>query len=161
VAGDTTTATRIEPLQLVAFKGCAFGVVAIELLSDAPLHAFHGRGAGRIEVQFARVPLSRARLGAGNNGRGQPAGTEIAYEMPVFAACLLQYGPCSGQAEMVNGNPPNVGGNLMMSSGEALPSVMDVEGSSRVTGGAGTLRDARQAPFAFFPRCAELNEVDP
>jgi hypothetical protein len=84
--------------------------------------------------------------------------TEIAYEMPVFVAYLLQYGPC---LEMVIENPPNVGGNLMMSSGEALPSVMDVDGSSRVTGGAGTLRDARQAPFAFFPRCAELNEVDP
>lgn len=42
MAGDITIATRIEPLQLVAIKRCALGVVAIELLSDALLHAFVG-----------------------------------------------------------------------------------------------------------------------
>jgi hypothetical protein len=72
----------------------------------------------------------------------------------------------SSQAGIPNGRPPNVGGNLVMSVGEALPSVvrpMDVDGSSRVTDGVVTVRDARRAPFAalFFPRSAELSEVDP
>jgi two-component sensor histidine kinase len=72
VAGDITIATRIEPLQLVAFKRRALGLVVIELLSNALLHAFREPEAGHIEVQLVQVSRSRARLIVKNNGRSRP-----------------------------------------------------------------------------------------
>jgi hypothetical protein len=71
VAGDITIATRIEPLQLAAFKRRALGLMVIELLSNALLYAFRELEAGHIEVQLAQVSRSRARLIVTNNGRGQ------------------------------------------------------------------------------------------
>jgi hypothetical protein len=50
VAGEITIASRIEPLQLVAFKRRALGLVVIELISDALLHEFSEFEAGHIEV---------------------------------------------------------------------------------------------------------------
>jgi hypothetical protein len=71
VAGDITIATRIEPLQLAAFKRRALGLMVIELLSNALLYAFRELEAGHIEVQLAQVSRSRARLIVTNNGRRQ------------------------------------------------------------------------------------------
>src|SRR3984957_1115605 len=71
VAGDITIATRIEPLQLAAFKRRALGLMVIELLSNALLYAFRELEAGHIEVQLAQVSRSRALLIVTNNGRGQ------------------------------------------------------------------------------------------
>jgi two-component sensor histidine kinase len=107
VAGDITIATRIEPLQLIAFKRRALGLVVIELLSNALLHAFRELEAGHIEVQLAQVSQSRARLIVKNNARGQPAQTpqgaqdighdlanlleaEIVYGMPGFVGTVAQ-----------------------------------------------------------------------
>ena len=71
VAGDITIATRIEPLQLAAFKRRALGLMVIELLSNALLYAFRELEAGHIEGQLAQVSRSRARLIVTNNGRRQ------------------------------------------------------------------------------------------
>jgi two-component sensor histidine kinase len=71
VAGSITVATRIEPLQLVAFKRRALGLLAVALLSNALLHAFRGLEGGHIEVRLAQVSRSRARLIVKNNGCDQ------------------------------------------------------------------------------------------
>jgi two-component sensor histidine kinase len=107
VAGDITIATRIEPLQLVAFKRRALGLLVIELLSNALLRAFRERDAGHIEVQLAQVSRSRARLIVKNNGRGQTVPipqrsqqigadlanlleAQIVYGMPGFVGTVAQ-----------------------------------------------------------------------
>jgi two-component sensor histidine kinase len=106
-AGDITIATRIEPLQLVAFKRRALGLVVIELLSNALLYAFRELEAGHIEVQLAQVSRSRARLIVKNSGRSHPVPipkrcqqigrdlanlmeAEIDYGMPGFDGTMAQ-----------------------------------------------------------------------
>jgi two-component sensor histidine kinase len=69
VAGNITIVTRIQPLQLAAFKRRALVLVAIALLSNALIHAFRGLEGGRIKVQLARVSSSRARLIIEHSGR--------------------------------------------------------------------------------------------
>jgi hypothetical protein len=72
VAGNITIATRIEPLELAAFKRRALVLVAVELLSDALINAFRGLDEGHIEVQLARISRSRARLVVKNSGSNPP-----------------------------------------------------------------------------------------
>jgi hypothetical protein len=118
VAGDITIATRIEPLQLVAIKRCALGAVAIELLSDALLHAFVG---GKRDVsKFSSRRFRGHLLGlSSRTTAGRPARTPqvcqhigrdlanlletgIAYGMPEFVAYSLYIGlpyeTCSGSS---------------------------------------------------------------
>jgi two-component sensor histidine kinase len=97
VAGDIMIATRIEPLQLVAFKRRALGLLVIELLSEALLYAFRERESGRIEVQLAQVSRSRARLIVKNNGRGKPVPIpkrcqQIGHDLANLMEAELDYG---------------------------------------------------------------------
>jgi two-component sensor histidine kinase len=99
VAGDIEIATRIEPLQLVAFKRRALGLMVIELLSNALLYAFREFEAGHIEVQLAQVSRSRARLIVKNNGRGDP--------VPIAQGCQQIGHDLANllEAEIVHGMP--------------------------------------------------------
>ena len=72
VAGNIRIATRIEPLQLAAFKRRALALVAVELISEALANAFCGPDEGHIEVQLMRISRSRARLTVKNSGTNQP-----------------------------------------------------------------------------------------
>ena len=68
VAGNIRIATRIEPLQLAAFKRRALALVAVELISEALANAFRGLDEGHIEVHLTRISRSRARLTVKNSG---------------------------------------------------------------------------------------------
>jgi two-component sensor histidine kinase len=73
VAGGIRIATRIEPLQLAAFKRRALALVAVELISQALASAYRRLDEGHIDVHLARISRSRARLTVKHSGRNQPA----------------------------------------------------------------------------------------
>jgi two-component sensor histidine kinase len=73
VAGNIQITTRIEPLQLAAFKRRALALVAVELISEALVNAFRGLDEGYIEVQLTRISRSRVRLTVKNSGSNQAA----------------------------------------------------------------------------------------
>jgi two-component sensor histidine kinase len=73
VAGNIRIATRIEPLQLAAFKRRALALAAVELISEGLVNAFRGSVEGHIEVQLTRISRSRARLTVKNGGSHQPS----------------------------------------------------------------------------------------
>jgi two-component sensor histidine kinase len=73
VAGDVRIATRIEPLQLAAFKRRALALVAVELISQALVNGYRRLDEGHIDVHLTRISRSRARLTVKHSGRDQPA----------------------------------------------------------------------------------------
>src|ERR1700733_1719261 len=81
MAGDGTTAPPREPLQLVAIKRCALGVLAIELPSDALLHAFVG--AKRDVSSSGRAGFRGHLLGLSSEQRPRPTGSN-APSMPTY-----------------------------------------------------------------------------
>jgi two-component sensor histidine kinase len=73
VAGNIGITTRIEPLQLAAFKRRALALLAVELISEALVNAFEGRDDEPIEVQLTQISRSRARLTVMSSGSNQAA----------------------------------------------------------------------------------------
>ena len=69
-AGWVTIATRIAPLSLPAFKRRALVLLAIELVSSALMHAFHGLHARHIEIGLQPAAASFSRLVVKHNGVG-------------------------------------------------------------------------------------------
>jgi hypothetical protein len=67
-AGDVFVKTYVERIKLPAFQRRALVLAASELVAESLLRAFHGRGAGRIEVEVAHVTPTRARLRVTDDG---------------------------------------------------------------------------------------------
>jgi signal transduction histidine kinase len=88
---NITLETNIEEAWLPAYKRRALVLAASELVSNALLHAFRGRTAGKIEVWLTAQDSTSACLRVADNGRGfTDASPNLDYGLGAGLAGLLE-----------------------------------------------------------------------
>ena len=97
VAGNIKITTRIEPLQLAAFKRRALGLLVVALISEVLVDTFRGLTEGQIDVQLARISQSRARLSVKSSGDNQlvavpQACPSIGHDLASLLEAEIDYG---------------------------------------------------------------------
>jgi two-component sensor histidine kinase len=99
VSGDVKLRTNIEHIALPEFQRRALVLAASELVMNALLHAFKGRGHGRLQVELCLVDSRTARLTVTDDGVGcriDPVEAErgVAGSLAGLLGSSLAYRPC-------------------------------------------------------------------
>jgi hypothetical protein len=98
VAGNVGIATRIEPLQLAAFKRRALGLVVADLITASLIDGSEELEGGQIEVRLAAVSRGRGRLTVSGRGIRAVPGPHCCPPIGQDLASLLE-------ADIVYGGP--------------------------------------------------------